>query len=417
MVLCIKGNAFRNIQRCTSIFLGKRRGKCGVFMYWKRSFASMALAVGILLWATLPVCANVNITAPSAVLVEGSTGKVIFELNASDRRSPASITKIMTLLLAFEAIEQGKVKLEDPVIVSAYASSMGGSQVYLAEGESQTFETMLKCIIISSGNDASVAVAEHLAGSEPVFVEKMNAKAVELGMKDSHFEDSCGLSDSDSHYTTAKDVAIMSRELTRNYPQVFAYSGIWMEDIIHETKQGSSTFTLSSTNKLLKQYPYTTGLKTGSTTKAKYCISATASRDGVDLIAVVMGAQDPKMRFQDAKMLLNYGFGICRIYIDENQEELSGLLLKDGVLKEVHLKYQGEFRYLDTEGNSLDGVEKVIELPESAQAPVEEGAVAGSARYLLGGREIGQVPILYAESVARAGYLHYLKEIWGFYLL
>ena len=156
---------------------------------------------------------------------------------------------------------------------------------------------------MSSGNDASVAVAEHIAGSEGAFVELMNEKATALGMEDTHFEDCCGLSNSDDHYTSARDVAIMSRELTVKYPEVFRFSGIWMEDIVHETRQGSSIFTLSSTNKLLKQYPWTTGLKTGSTSKAKFCLSATASKDGIDLIAVVMGAPDPKTRFQDAKIM------------------------------------------------------------------------------------------------------------------
>ena len=204
------------------------------------------------------------------------------------------------MLLTFEALDQGKIKLEDPVTVSAYASSMGGSQVFLAENEVQTMETMIKCIAVASGNDASVAVAEYIAGGEEAFVDQMNQKAAELGMADTHFEDCCGLTDSDGHYTTAMDVAIMSRELTVKYPKVFEYTGIWMEDITHD-QPGSPKFTLNSTNKLLKQYPFTTGLKTGSTSKAKFCLSATATKDGIDLIAVVMGALDHKARFADAR--------------------------------------------------------------------------------------------------------------------
>lgn len=391
--------------------------KWGIFMSRKKTLASLCLCIILLLCSMLPVQAEVAISSPSVLLMENSTGQVIYELNASDRRSPASITKIMTLLLTFEQIEKGKIKLEDEVLVSTYASSMGGSQVYLAEGEMQTLDTMLKCIAVSSGNDASVAVAEHIAGNEESFVELMNAKAQELGMTDTHFEDCCGLTNSDNHYTSARDVAMMSRELITKYPEVFDYTTIWMEDITHVTKQGSSQFTLSSTNKLLKQYQYTTGLKTGSTEKAKYCISATASKDGLELIAVVMGAPDPKTRFGDARLLLNYGFGVCQLYIDEHKDALLPMPLEGGVEKEAALKYPGEFRYLDTEGNSLEQVEKIIELPTTAKAPVEKDQQAGIVRYLLNGAEIGSMPILYAESVVRAVYKDYLREIWERYLL
>lgn len=384
----------------------------------KKRFLS-ALLIMAVLWVefVLPVQANVAVTAPSVILIESSTGQVIYEVNASERRSPASITKIMTLLLTFEALDAGKVKLTDDVIVSEYASSMGGSQVYLAEGEVQSLDTMIKCIAVSSGNDASVAVAEHIAGSEQAFVDLMNERAAELGMADTHFEDCCGLTDSDNHYSTAKDVAIMSRELTVKHPQIFEYTTIWMEDITHETRQGTSKFTLNSTNKLLKQYQYTTGLKTGSTSKAKYCISATASKDGIDLIAVVMGAPDYKTRFGDAQTLLTYGFGVCSLYLDENQDALPKLAVERGVLDEAALKYEGEFRYLDLKGSNLNTVEKVVELPEKVQAPVEEGMQVGRAKYLLDGAEIGSVPILFAESVEKAGYTDYFKKVFGFFLL
>lgn len=375
------------------------------------------------LWAVLCLTlgnsarANVAISSPSAILIEASTGQVIYENNAAERRSPASITKIMTLLLAFEEIEAGKIKLDDEVLTSEYASSMGGSQVFLAPGEVQTLDTMLKCIAVASGNDASVAVAEHIAGSEAAFVEKMNEKAAELGMADTHFEDCCGLSDSDNHYSSAKDIAIMSRELITKHPQVFDYTKIWMEDITHETAQGVSKFTLSSTNKLLKQYPWATGLKTGSTSKAKYCLAATARKDGIDLIAVVMAAPDYKVRFADAQKLLNYGYSVSELYLDENKDVLQPLPVEGGIAEEVSLKYQGEFRYLDIQGNTLSGVEKVIELPEAVKAPVEEGAQAGTARYLLNGAELGSVPVLFAESVEKAGYFDYLKKALEIFLL
>ena len=363
----------------------------------------------------LPVRAVTEITAPSAILLEASTGQVIYEKNATERRSPASITKIMTLLLIFEALSEGKVSLQDEVVTSAQAKSMGGSQVFLEEGETQTLETMIKCIVIASGNDASVAVAEHIAGSEADFVEKMNAKATELGMVDTHFEDCCGLTDSDGHYTTAKDVAIMSRELTVKYPEVFTYTRIWMEDITHVTRRGSSTFTLSSTNKLLKWYQWTTGLKTGSTAKAKFCISATASKDGMDLIAVIMGAPDPKERFHDAEKLLNFGFSVSNLYVDENKEPLPQMRVEGGVEESVSLHYAEEFRYLDVTGRDLSAVEKELKLPESVKAPVTEGETAGQAVYRIGGEEIGRIAVLYDASVEKAGFGDYFKKVLGVY--
>ena len=386
-------------------------------MYAKRAITAVVMTVMLWVAQTLPVSANVSISAPSAILIESSTGQVIYEQNATERRSPASITKVMTLLLAFEAIDRGKVSLTDQVVVSRHASSMGGSQVYLAENEVQTLDTMLKCIAVASGNDASVAVAEHIAGSEEAFVAMMNQKAEELGMVDTHFEDCSGLTDSDNHYSTAKDVAIMSRELTTKYPKIFDYTQIWMEDITHETPQGTSTFTLTSTNKLLKQYQWATGLKTGSTSKAQFCLSATATKDGIDLIAVVMGAPDNNHRVQDAQTLLTYGFNTCNLYIDANAEDLAPISVEGGVEDEVGLRFLSEFRYLDTLGSDLSAVEKTLELPESVEAPVGEGSQAGRAKYYLNGVEIGSVPILYAESVEKAGYTDYLKKIFDLFLL
>lgn len=379
----------------------------------------LAVFLTVVLWgsASLQVCAEPTVSAPSVILMESSTGQIIYELNATERRSPASITKIMTLLLTFEAMDQGKVSLTDSVLTSEHASSMGGSQVFLAQGETQTLETMIKCIVVASGNDASVAVAEHVAGSEPAFVEMMNRKAISLGMLDTHFVDCCGLSDSDDHYTCARDVAIMSRELTVKHPEIFDYTTIWMEDITHETRQGTSTFTLNSTNKLLKQYQYTTGLKTGSTSKAMFCLSATASKDGIDLIAVVMGAQDSKSRNNDAQALLTYGFGVCRLYTDSNQDILPPLAVEGGVEKSVPIKYEKEFRYLDIGGSDLSAVEKVLDLPGKAQAPALEGNEAGRVRYLLNGEEIGSVAILYGATVEKAGYLDYLKQVFDRFLL
>ena len=285
-----------------------------------------------------------EVEAPSYLVMEASTGKVICEQNADERRSPASITKIMTLLVIFDHLGSGRVKLESEVMTSAYAKSMGGSQVFLEEGEVQTLDTIIKCIAVASGNDASVAAAEFIAGSEAEFVKLMNERAEKLGLTNTHFEDCCGLSESDNHYTTARDVAVMSRELITKYPQILDYTKIWMEDITHTTSQGSSNFTLSSTNKLLKMYEWTTGLKTGSTSKALYCLSATARKDDIDMIAVVMGSVTNKTRFQDAMALLNYGYSVSALYEDSNDEELPNISVKGGVEDEAKLVYPGPFR-------------------------------------------------------------------------
>ncbi len=270
---------------------------------------------------------------------------------------------------------------------------------------------------MASGNDASVAVAEYIAGSEGEFVKLMNEKAESLGMQNTHFEDCCGLTDSDDHYSSAKDVAIMSRELITKYPEVFDYTTIWMEDIEHKTAQGTSTFTLSSTNKLLKQYEWTTGLKTGSTSKARYCLSATANKDGMELIAVVMAAPDPKTRFQDAMSLLSYGYSVSQMYTDENKDPLPAQKVEGGIEDSVNLVYEGPYSYLDTAGNNLNDIEKEISLPGSVTAPIAEGDAVGEAVYKLNGTRIGSVSILAAKGVEKAQYKDYYKKVWGLYLM
>lgn len=370
------------------------------------------ISVTFFLLSFLPVQAAPDIAASSYILMEASTGQVICEENASERRSPASITKIMTLLLVFDHLNTGRIKLDSEIITSAYAKSMGGSQVFLEEGEVQTLETMIKCIAVASGNDASVAVAEYIAGSEAEFVKMMNERAESLGMQDTHFEDCCGLTESDNHYTTAKDVAIMSKELITKYPQVLDYTKIWMEDITHVTRQGSKNFTLSSTNKLLKMYEWTTGLKTGSTSKALYCLSATASKDNIDLIAVVMGSPNNKVRFQDAMALLNYGYSVSAMYEDKNEDPLPAIPIKGGVEDEAALIYKEPFRYLDIAGSNLSAVEKTISLPETLEAPVKRGDAVGEAVYRLNGQRIGSVSILSDVTVEKAGFRDYVVKVW-----
>ena len=387
-----------------------------MFSYiWKRKIPAFVLSV--LLFAC-PVRAETGggeqealIQAPHGVLMEASTGTIIYEKEKDTRVLPASITKIMTLLLIFDEIEKGNLKMEDPVITSAYAKSMGGSQVYLEEGEKQTVETMIKCIVIASGNDASVAMAEHICQSEEAFVKRMNERAEELGMENTHFEDCCGLTDSANHYTTAYDVARMSRELVVNYPKILEYSSIWMDTIIHETRQGTSEFGLTNTNKLIRGYEGCLGLKTGSTSAAKYCVSAVAKRKGITLISVVMTAPDYKVRFRDAAAMLNLGFGVCSLYTDEKEEKLPEILVKGGVRDTVSCAYKEPFHYLDTEGKALDKVEKKIVLKESVLAPVTKGAKSGEIQYYLDGEKIGSVAIVFCENIEKAGYWDYVKEI------
>lgn len=383
-----------------------------------RSFITVLLILALTLQPSVFVfAAPDNISSPSCILMEASTGQVIYENNADERRSPASITKIMTLLLIFEQLEAGKIKLTDEVTTSAYAKSMGGSQVFLEEGEVQTVDTLIKCIAVASGNDASVAMAEKVSGSETEFVAMMNERAKELGLENTHFTDCCGLTDSDDHYTSARDVALMSKELITKHPDIYNYTKIWMEDITHVTRKGTSNFTLSSTNKLLKQYEFTTGLKTGSTSKAKYCFSATANHNGIDLIAVVMGAPDFKVRFADAKTLLEYGYSVSHLYKDENKDKLSAMKIENAIEKEVPVAYRGEFRYLDIEGNDLSAVEKKIIMEESVAAPVKKGEKAGEAAYYLNGNKIGSVDIVFGKSIERAEYKDYLHYVLRYMLL
>ena len=353
-----------------------------------------------------------ELISPHAAVMEVSTGQILYEKAADERAHPASVTKIMTILLIFEALEDGKLTLNQEVSTSAHAKSMGGSQVFLEEGEVQTVETLLKCIIIASGNDAAVAMAEQIGGTEEAFVAKMNEKAQSLGMNNTHFVDCCGLTDSTQHYTTARDVAIMSRELLYRFPQVTDYSDIWMEDITHVTRQGSSVFTLTNTNKLLRAFDGCDGLKTGSTSLAKFCLSATARRNGIRLVSVIMTSPDSKTRFAEAGKLLSYGFSQCSLYEDEEMQPLDVLSVRGGTEKSVSLTYRDTFTYLSTTGEDFSQIERRIELPEEIPAPIEKGQEIGNCIYQIGAREIGRVPILAEAAVAKAGYIDCLNELW-----
>ena len=357
--------------------------------------------------------ADLNISAPSAILMEAFTGAVVYEKNSHEARHPASVTKIMTLLLIFDALSSKQISLDDTVTVSEYAASMGGSQVFLEPGETQTVETMIKCISVASANDACVAMAEHVAGSESEFVRMMNERAKGLGMNDTNFVNCCGL-DADGHMTSANDIALMSRELITKYPKIHDYCTIWMENITHVTRQGSKEFGLTNTNRLIRTYSGCIGLKTGSTSKAGFCLSAVAERNELMLISVVMAAPDYKARLKDAASLLDYGFARCSLYIDNKPAELPELSVKKGKEETVSLSYDGTFRYLDTEGHSVHDVKKEISLPKKIEAPVKKGTKAGEVIYTAGDKELGRLTILYAEDIDRAGYLDCLRKTAGY---
>ncbi len=354
---------------------------------------------------------GISVTAPSALLMEVSTGTIIFEKDSHSIRHPASITKIMTLILIFDALDKGSIHLTDTVSVSEHAASMGGSQVFLEVGETQDVETMIKCISIASANDACVAMAEFISGSEAAFVAEMNARAKSLGMKDTTFVNCCGL-DVDGHMTSAYDIALMSRELTVRYPEIHDYCTIWMDTMTHVTARGSKEFGLTNTNKLIRQYEYATGLKTGSTGLAKFCVSATAEKDGMELIAVIMGAENPNDRFKDAAALLNYGFSKCNIYTDEHSETLADLPVKKGTKDLLSIEFKNPFQYLSAKGEDFSTIEKQISLPEYVTAPVKKGEKIGEAFYSLGAEKIGSVDIIASDDITQADFSDYMKDVF-----
>lgn len=390
-------------------------GNCTQFPYPVRRAISVMLCVMMTFYILYcPMLEKVygaepQVSSPSVILMEASTGSVIYEKNADERLRPASVTKVMTLLLIFDALEAGKIHLTDEVTVSEYAASMGGSQVFLEPGEKQTVDTMIKCIAVASANDASVAMAEYVWGSEAEFVNQMNERARGLGMNNTNFVNCCGL-DVDNHMTTARDVALMSRELITKYPQIHDYSSIWMDTITHVTRRGESEFGLTNTNKLMKQYEWATGLKTGSTSLAKCCLTATAKRNGIELIAVVMAAQTSKERFADAITLLNYGYGICSLYRDENPPLIPEIIVKGGIKDNVQGISQREFTCLFMNGENLSGISGSVELLPDIKAPVAKGDVLGQIVYTLDGKTVGSVDIIAAEDVAKAEYMDYLLQ-------
>ncbi len=344
---------------------------------------------------------DLGLTSKSALLMEEDTGTILYEQNSHEALPPASVTKVMTLLLIYEGERDGKFDWTDTVQVSEHAASMGGSQVFLEEGETQTAADMTKSIAIASANDAAVAMAEFLAGSEEAFVQKMNERAKELGMEDTNFVNACGL-DTEGHVSSAYDIALMSRELMENFPEVKEYTTTWQDSIVHKTRRGEETFGLTNTNKLIQWYDGATGLKTGSTGNALYCLSGTAERDGMGLIAVVMAAPDYKVRFREVMQLLDYGF--ANYAIEKGREKgyaMGEVPVEKGMTDTVEAVVAEEISVLVPKGKEAQW-ETRTELLPAVSAPVESGTKVGELVYLRDGEEVGRVELTAGEDVAKA---------------
>lgn len=343
-----------------------------------------------------------SIDAKSAVLMEASSGKILLEQNADEALPPASVTKIMTLLLIMEAIDEGRLALDDMITASTYASSMGGSQIYLKEGEQLSAEDMIKSVVISSANDAAVALAEHIAGSEEAFVKKMNEKASELGMKNTVFENTNGLDDTaENHVTSARDIALMSAELIK-HKKILEYSSIWMDSI----RDGA--FGLTNTNRLIRFYRGANGLKTGSTSKAGFCISATAERDGMTLIAVVMGSPTRDIRNSEATKMLDWGFANYSLYKCE-AEGMGEIKVLGGTLDSAQISHPGFSMVVPSADKQK--IESVTEIEKSVSAPVKSGDIVGKIRFMVGENEIGSVPIICDFDVDKISFLGIIKQM------
>ena len=355
-----------------------------------------ALLTALYAVTLLPVQAaavELPLTSRAALLMEKTTGQILFAQNEHEKLEPASVTKIMTLLLTMDAIDSGALAYDDVVTVSANAAGMGGSQVFLAEGEQITVEELLKCVCVSSGNDAAVALAEKVSGVTELFVEQMNNRARGLGMDDTHFVNPTGLT-AEGHVTSAHDIAIMSRELLTKHPDIRSFTTIWTDSI------RNGTFDLANTNKLIRRYDGATGLKTGYTASAGYCISATAEREGMELIAVVMKGETADKRNADAKALLNYGFSAYALVSAAPEEPLPALPVTMGEVDTVALMLPPDALTAVVEKAQAAALERRIDLPESLPAPVRQGQQVGTLTLCSGDTELMTVPILAAEDAA-----------------
>lgn len=348
---------------------------------------TVILCISVICLPTFSVCAlsEGDISSPAAVLMDAASGKILYEKNAHEQRACASITKVMTLTLVMEAVDSGKIHMDDVVTASAHAASMGGSDIWLEEGEQMTVDDMIKATAVASANDAAVALAEFVSGSEEDFVAQMNQKAAELGMGDTTFMNCNGL-DEEGHITSAYDVALMSRELIK-HEKIFDYTTIWLDSL-----RGGET-QIVNTNKLLRSYDGITGLKTGTTGDAGSCISATAERNGLSLIGVVLGADSGKERFRDAAALLDYGFANFESRELSLNDELEPIAVEGGMEDSVSVSCEDTTKLTVPKGEG-EGIEKIIDIPDSIAAPVKKGDVIGSLRFTLNDEELASFDIV-----------------------
>ncbi len=376
-----------------------------------KAFLTLVLCLSVFFGAIAPIAAfaEIEADAKSVILIEARTGKVLYENNADERLPPASVTKIMTMLLVMEAVDSGVIHLSDMVSASELASSMGGSQIYLEPGEQMSVEDLLKSVVIASANDAACALAEFVAGSHDEFVRRMNQRAAELGMVNTNFENTNGLDDTtENHLTTARDIAIMSAELIINHPKILEYSSTWQDSV------RNGEFTLTNTNRLVRFYSGANGLKTGSTSKAKFCISASACRDGMQLIAVVMASSTRDNRNATAKALLDYGFANFS-YAELSSDSDISLKVNKGQQSTVKAGYDGS-SYVVGKGKS-DKIQVSCEIPESVDAPVKKGSVVGKVVYTLEGTKIGESPVYALEDVKKMNFSEMFSRLLKKYLL
>ncbi|MBR5126047.1 MAG: D-alanyl-D-alanine carboxypeptidase [Oscillospiraceae bacterium] len=372
----------------------------------RRSFALLTL---FLILGVLPfpgLAAEPETGGRSALLMDCATGTVLFESNAHEPLAPASVTKVMTMLLIMEAIDSGAIGWEDAVTASEAAAAKGGSQVYLKVGETMTVSDMLKSIAVSSANDCACAMAEHIAGSESAFVERMNTRAQELGMKDTHFVNCTGLDDSEdakNHRTSAHDIAVMSRELLKEHPDIKRFTTIWMDTV------RNGAFGLSNTNKMIRFYNGATGLKTGFTSGAGYCLSSSAQRDGMELIAVVMGAETSQIRFQSCRSMLDFGFANYAL-VQPEITEVPAVPVRLGIAAQVYPKLGDDPSVLVTKAEKGSLQTRIDVVPELT-APVHQGQQLGTMRILSGDRELCKIPLIAENSVDRLSFLQLFSQV------
>ncbi|KPU28112.1 D-alanyl-D-alanine carboxypeptidase [Caloranaerobacter sp. TR13] len=378
-------------------------------MYIKKIFSVIITLVLILNTLVVFADSNFDIQAKSAILIDASTGKVIYEKNPHEKLAPASITKIMVLLLAMEALESNKIKLDDKVVISDNASNMGGSQIYLEEGEEQTVEDLIKAISLRSANDAAVALGEYIAGSEEVFIQMMNKKAKELGMENTNFKNITGL-DEEGHYTTAYDVSLMSKELLK-HKKIHQWLTVWMSSV-KVGKEKDVVQNLVNTNRLIHDYKGANGIKTGFTRKAGYCLSASATRGNLTLISVVMGCKNSSIRFKESKKLLDYGFANYQsIPLAKKNLVIKKIPVQKGKIESAEIIIEEDLNYLVKKGRSIE-IKKEIILPSYISAPISRYSKIGEIIYRIGEKEIGRVNLVVKEDINKASIRDSIRKIF-----